>query len=60
MLDEGVKTHIEEKRTEAVTLEHATANWYEGSADSGVIIEVLLVKLVYKLPTINLMWLGTW
>ena len=33
MLDEGVKTHIEEKRIEAVTLEHATVNWYEGSVE---------------------------
>ena len=35
MLDEGAKTHIEEKRIKAVALEHATVNWYEGSVEFG-------------------------
>ena len=58
MLHKGVETHIGEKRTEAVTLQYAMANWYEGVRNSAVIIEVL--KSVYKLSTISLICPGMW
>ena len=32
-LYKGVETHIEEKRTQAITLQYSTANWYEGGTE---------------------------
>jgi hypothetical protein len=35
MLDESIEAHIEKKRTEAISLQYATANRYKRGAEFG-------------------------
>ena len=58
MLDKSIEAHIEKKRTEAISLQHATANIYKGVWNSEVIIEVW--NSVYKLFITNFMCSGMW